>query len=505
MRKLLIFVLFVLWSLPSFAQCPVWSRTYGGSNPVCNDLGFSIQQTTDSGYILVGMESSFGTCDSNVFVIKTKPSGDTLWSRTYGGSYADFGWSVDQTTDAGYIVAGFTYSFGVGNADVYVIKIDSNGQTLWSRTYGGTGFEEGRCVRQTMDGGYIVAGYTYSFGAGGSDVYLIKINASGDILWNRTYGGSSNDYGYFVQQTKDGGYVITGWTGSFGIGERDVYLIKTNASGDTLWTRTYGGDSWEHGTSVQQTTDGGYIVVGYARSFGAGGDDVYLIKTDSLGRALWSRTYGGPGFDEGWSVQQTTDGGYIVAGTWYFGLNAYDVFLIKTDSSGDTLWTLTLGKKGGFDNGYCVEKTADGGYIVAGLTNTFGAGGYDFLVTKLDALGNGCMSEFVSPTVMFVPTIVTSPPTVVTSPSTIVTSPPTTVTSPATEVTTVCILQRGDANGDGVINSVDVVYLINYLFINGPAPYPLWIGDANCDRTINSADVVYLINYLFIDGPPPCC
>jgi hypothetical protein len=169
----------------------------------------------------------------------------------------------------------------------------------------------------------------------GNDVYLIKTNPSGDTQWTRTYGGDSADYGYSVQQTSDGGYIVAGWTASFGAGDHDVYLIKTNASGDTQWTRTYGGTSRDYANSVQQTSDGGYIVAGLTESFGAGGYDVYLIKTDASGDMRWTRTYGDTSDDEGNSVQQTSDGGYIVAGgTWFFGAWDWDVYLIKTDANG---------------------------------------------------------------------------------------------------------------------------------------------------------------------------
>jgi hypothetical protein len=257
-----------------------FERTYGGSG---DDIGSSVQQTTDGDYIVAGSTYSFGTGSSDVYLIKTDPSGDTLWTRTYGGSDIDYGYSVLQTTDGDYIVAGETQSFGAGPGDVYLIKTDPSGDTLWTRTYGGNGHDWGQSVQQTTDGGYIVSGQTNSFGPGQADVYLIKTDAVGDTLWTRTYGGSGRDYGSSVQQTTDGGYIVAGGTYSFGTGGKDVYLIKTDPSGDTLWTRTYGGSGDDIGSSVQQTTDGGYIVAGRTDSFGAGGYDVYLIKTDPDG------------------------------------------------------------------------------------------------------------------------------------------------------------------------------------------------------------------------------
>ena len=185
---------------------------------------------------------------------------DTLWTRTYGGSDFDKGYSVQQTQDGGFIIVGFTESYGAGGEDVYLIKTDENGDTLWTRTYGGSSDDMGNSVQETTDGGFIIAGYTYSYGAGGSGVYLIRTDSLGDTLWTRTYGGSDDDYGYSVQQCQDGGFIIAGKTESYGAGYYDVYLIRTDSMGDTLWTKTYGGSDDDEGYSVQQCQDGGFII-----------------------------------------------------------------------------------------------------------------------------------------------------------------------------------------------------------------------------------------------------
>ena len=211
--------------------------------------------------------------------------GFITFERTYGGSDWDDGSSVQQTSDGGYIIAGYTKSFGAGG-DVYLIKTDANGNLLWQKTYGGSGYDDGTSVKQTSDGGDIIAGWTESFGVGGRNVYLIKTDANGNLLWQKTYGGSDYDWVFSVQQTSDGGYIIAGLTESFGAGGRDVYLIKTDADGNLLWQKTYGGSDDDCGTSVQQTSDGGYIIAGYTFSFGAGEGDVYLIKTDANGNVL---------------------------------------------------------------------------------------------------------------------------------------------------------------------------------------------------------------------------
>jgi hypothetical protein len=320
--------------LPAVAGAQItFERWYG--RPDYDDYGLFVQQTSDGGYIIAGYTMSMETYIGNVYLIKANSSGDTLWTRAYGGTGMDIANSVQQTTDGGYIIAGYTSSFGAGGGDVWLIKTDATGDTLWTKTYGGTDNEEAKFVEQTTDGGYIIAGYN-DYGGWDCDVYLIKTDSSGVPLWSRSYGGSDREWGHSVQQTTDGGYIIAGYTSSFGAGSKDVYLIKTDANGDTLWTKTYGGTNDDYGTSVQQTTDGGYIITGYTVSYGQGLiDDVYLIKTDAFGDTLWTRTYGGPSMDDGCSVQQTSDEGYIIAG-WSYDIeeNAADVYLIKTDGGG---------------------------------------------------------------------------------------------------------------------------------------------------------------------------
>jgi len=344
-------------SLVLNAQGPdkLWTKTFGGGY---FEKGNSVQQTRDGGYIVAGD-----------YLIKTDSNGKKLWKRKFGGN------SVQQTKDGGYIVAGAksvgTYRNKNQNFDVLLTKTDSNGDTLWTKTFGGSEDDWGQSVQQTSEGGYIIAGWTNSYGAGENDIWLIKTDYNGDTLWTKTYGGVVDDVGWSVRQTTDGGYIIAGYTKSYGSGDYDVWLIKTDCNGNSLWAKTYGGSDTDESSSIQQTDDGGYIVAGYTRSYGAGNGDVYLIKTDDSGDTVWTRAFGGVNDDAGTSVQQTMDGGYIVTGrTSSYGAGDYDIWLIKVDSNGDVSWKKTFGGNS-YDRGKSVRQTSDGGYIIVGFTDSY--------------------------------------------------------------------------------------------------------------------------------------
>ena len=251
------------------------------------------------------------------------------WIRTFGGTGIDLAYMAQPTSDGGYIVAGENYSHRGG--DVWLFKTDSSGTKLWDKIFGGPNDDWAKSVQPTTEGGFIIAGMTDPYSVGSyRDALLIKTDSNGNELWEKTFGGQSDESARSVQQTSDGGYIIAGETTSYGAGLRDAWLIKTDSYGDKLWDRTFGGPYDDSASSVQQTSDGGYIIAGETSPKGSGKMDAWLIKTDSYGIKIWDKTFGGSDIYKAKSVRETSDGGYIVAGA----ANS-NALLIKTDSSGN--------------------------------------------------------------------------------------------------------------------------------------------------------------------------
>ncbi|MBM3331189.1 hypothetical protein FJY68_04965 [candidate division WOR-3 bacterium] len=307
----------------------LWTRTYGTG---LDERGEVVESTSDGGYIICG--AALVTTSGDIWLIKTNAAGDTQWTRKYPGANDSRGYVAVQTADGGYIVSGMTAAFGAGSGDIYLIKTDVSGDTQWTRTYGGSDLELGYAL-PTPDQGFAIGGSTSTFGSGGSDIYAVKADSLGNPIWTKTYGGANRDDGAQVILTSDGGYIMAASTQSRGAGQSDAWLLRLDSNGDTLWTRTYGGADYDEVYGVDTTADGGFIFTGQTRSFGAGGEDVWLLRTNSSGDTLWTRTFGGAGSDLGAVVIETPDLGFAVMGfTNSYGAGGYDLYMIKTDANG---------------------------------------------------------------------------------------------------------------------------------------------------------------------------
>lgn len=358
-----------------FAQIPdtMWTKSYGDST---YQAGYSVSPTFDGGYIIVG-ETGYqsGLTSRNVWLLKTDQSGDTIWTKTYGGTQDDRAYCVVQTVDSCYAVVGYSLSYSTSPLyeDVWLFKTDINGDTLWAYTIDGGPVHDradrGLGLQQTIDGGFIISGYTCNEN-GFADVFLVKTDTAGVVEWTQTYGETTRvEYGMAVEQTSDSGYVIGGFGHEFGSDFR-VWILKTDYTGDTTWTRTYGSPGYTDCFSIRQTSDGGYIFTGET-AYGAGDGDLWLFKIGPNGDSLWAKTYGGINNDYGLAVRLTADNGFIITGSIYRSGSGRDVWLLKTDANGDTLWTRIWGGNEP-DVGISVEQTPDFGYVITGRHQTDG-------------------------------------------------------------------------------------------------------------------------------------
>ncbi|UCH51882.1 MAG: hypothetical protein JSV54_03825 [Chloroflexota bacterium] len=345
-----------------------WSQTFGENG----DEGHSVQQTTDGGYIVCGITDTHEASYEDIWLIKTDAEGNKVWDKTFGGDGFDGGNVVQQTTDGGYIICGYTSSYGSGGRDMWLIKTDAEGNKTWDKTFGQRyRTEVANVVQQTTDGGYILCGNIESYGSDKKDIWLIKTDGDGNKVWDKTFGGVENDEGRSVQQTEDGGYIVCGVTGeSF-----SALLIKTDANGGKLWDKIF---EQGVGNAVQQTADGGYVICGNT-SFPLVYIKIWLIKTDANGNKIWNREFGGRITVSG-AVQQTKDGGYIVCGCEYS--SGSRIWLIKTDANGDKLWDGKYGVKR-WSSGGSIQQTTDSGFIVCGQTTSQRAGGESILLLKI--------------------------------------------------------------------------------------------------------------------------
>jgi hypothetical protein len=387
-----------------------WSRTYGHADWNCEYHTYGLDVTDDGGYIFAadGSYNSAGAYD--FWVVRIDAQGDVVWETGFGGSSEDHPHVVRQTSDDGFIVAGESYSYHTGSryCDIWVVKLTSAGAIEWQTTYGGTGYDLAYDLKETFDGsgnptGFLVAGYTTSFGAGGRDIWLVKLSTSGTVEQEIALGGSGDEYGRAVALIPDGGCIVVADTQSFSVVGRDIWVIKLDSAWNVEWEKTFGGSGDEFPVSVVSADDGGFVVGAYTDSFGAGGNDFWILKLDADGSLLWEYTYGGTGTDTAQDLEKTDDGGYIMTGwTLSFDVDSYDAWVVKLDNEGSIEWQKTYNVI--YDNGdyiwsgsewaYKVAQAADGGYVVAGDSDALDERNGDVWIFKIGSNGAlGCDME----------------------------------------------------------------------------------------------------------------
>lgn len=365
-------------ALSASSQTLQFEKKYGSAKM---DIGFSVCKVSTGGYAVFGYTQNNPETLGDYYVIRTDVNGNMLWSNTYGGVDAESGLAIAETNDGGFILAGTTRTFGAGEGDCWLVKINATGTLLWSETYGGSGDDYIRDLKVTPDGGFIFTGFTDSEGAGGKDIYLVKTDSQGNVQWEETFGGSNNEEGWSVVLTADGGYAVGGWTESYGSGLADFYLIKLNSNGTSVWTKTFGGNLADSGLSLETTSDGGFIFGGTTRSYGAGLGDMWLIKTNNTGDTSWTKTFGGSADDYGRGVGLWA-GGYAITGyTKSAGAGLADVYLVLTDDQGNITFEEQYG--GAADDEANGLLATNSEILIIGYTESNSAGLEDYYFLKI--------------------------------------------------------------------------------------------------------------------------
>lgn len=368
---------------PIAAQ-PSFTRTFGGEQ---DEHAMAVIQTRDGEYVLAGFTHSYGAGKSDIWVMKLDIQGQEKWRRFFGKSDFDWANSLIETREGNYVLAGYTRDEHSGANNAWILQIDPDGTLMWDRTYGGNQADEAKSIIQTKDGGFAVAGFSNSFGKGNSDVWLLRVDGKGSEMWKKVYGGSGTDRGHSLVETFDGGYMIAGFTTSLGKGKADMIVIRTDAAGKSLWRRNYGGEGNDVAEVVRETPDGEYLLAGWTASEGQGSLDAKLMRISATGDVVWERTYGDSDKDAIYDLAISRDGGMIMTGqTSSFGAKASALWILKVDVDGKVEWQKrSNGDKD--DYGHAVAQTREGGYIVAGASKSYSRGGSDMWIMKTNSKG----------------------------------------------------------------------------------------------------------------------
>jgi len=356
--------------------------TYGGFN---DDYARQIISTSDTGYIVVGTTSSFGVATTDIYIIKTDRNAVRQWSNIYGSPSIEWGYSVRETFDHGYIITGYTNQNGASGYDMYLLKITNLGAVEWTKNIGGTDWDFGYGIELTADSGFIICGKSYSFSNGGSDVYIVKTNSTGDVLWQKNYGGLQDESANAIIRDRNNDYAIIGETRSFGAGDDDIWILKINGNGDTLWTRTFGGVKFDAGYGIDTAIDGNYVAIGTTFNFNVDtASNMYFMKVDTLGNEVWGSPQGGQRTEEGRVVKTLPDGEIVSGGmTESYGLGGKAYHMLRNTSGGGFVDGASFG---GTDDeeGYSVAVGLDNQIVFAGTSNSYGAGLNDVYLIRID-------------------------------------------------------------------------------------------------------------------------
>ncbi|MFX0065482.1 MAG: hypothetical protein ACFFC7_25195 [Candidatus Hermodarchaeota archaeon] len=366
---------------------PYWNKTFGWSG---SELSRSMVNCSGGGYVMTGWTDSSGAGQHDAWLVRTDADGNHLWNYTFGGTEDDYGHQVIECSGGGFAIVGqYNKSGGLhGNPDAWLIRTDASGNHLWNETYGNTTTEDGgRSIVEFSGGGFVMSGVTIT--SKSSDVWLIHVNSTGGHEWNRTYGGVAVDRCYQSQslvECASGGFLIAGYSLSYGPGGSDLYLVRTDSSGNMLWNYSYGGIDFDRPQGVIECSDGGFAAIGVTKSYSVNDKtDLWVVRTSANGTMLWNKTFGGEEEDWGYHALEAIDGGlFIIGSTMSYGIaNTNDVWILRTDIKGNLLWNKTIGDGAGADIGYSIVHNGGRNFTIAGSTSSYGTGGSDMWLLKV--------------------------------------------------------------------------------------------------------------------------
>ena len=355
--KMLLMATMVLFCFASNAQG--W-EIYFGSN--FDDYGYSIVQTRNQDFLITGYSQGFGAGNTGVYVVRTDVDGRKVWERLYDEGHISYGYSIIETDDDAFLIVGQITNVPQNNqSDVFLLKIDNRGELIWTKQFGGAGNDAGfRIIPSQAGGGYLIVGRTASFGNGGNDAYLVKIDSDGNQEWSKTYGSSGEDIGWSAVETIDG-YMVVGSGFNIANNSTDVYLFKVDFNGNELWgNKFFGTTAFDEGQKIVSTDDGNYAITGSVDQ------DAYLLKVTPGGSEIWSTTYGGALGTVGQDVLSTTNGDLVVTGAIEVNDSNVNAFLLRYDVNGTKVWDKTIGRSTHIDWAQSVIQTKDKGFAVAG-------------------------------------------------------------------------------------------------------------------------------------------
>jgi len=367
-------------------------HTFGGDS---SEVGNALVEAADGGFLLVGYTESYGSGGVDLWLVRTGATGDTLWTRTYGGPADDHGWDVASVADGGFVVAGFTASRGAGGEDVWLLRLDEDGDTLWTRTYGGGGDERAWALAEAGEG-WVIAAQTRPEGTQNVDLFVVRVDSRGRAEWTRTHGGAGIDRAFDVEATRDGGFVVAGVTADGASADQDGWLVRLDGDGRVAWERSFGGDGNDVGRGLELTPDGGMLMVGYSDSDGptgaasatSGANRIWLVRTDANGREQWSRRLGESRDDRAMMGTRLAAGGYAIAGYASTGSGDWNAYVVGVDEEGQQLWSKQFGGQGS-DRGLMVTEKRDGSELVlVGAYGVVNDAAPDVLLVRFRGEGN---------------------------------------------------------------------------------------------------------------------